>query len=286
MSRTSHAFGAASQLSFYNGTRAAGPSGLAHSSMGTVWTQPGMSGLYTPKLGTSATFYAYVQDAKWLKGGAPVGQSQRSDGRKPAASALVVLRNDRLWVDRPSLYATYALQDEDGSFAVDTSSLAVSLSGAGLGSAACSTAHLGVIAARHMEACELSVAESVFTGLSSDEAREGSLQLVAASGGTPVVTALPATTLTRPPNWYDSGLRSGGLGSRAGAPATIGTSSFVTLPTHPVYADASFDDPFTALLFLHDERYAAESWTFELKYDASRITYHGFTVSSDFNTPR
>ena len=48
--------------------------------------------------------------------------------------------------------------------------------------------------------------------------------------------------------------------------ALSGYSSFVTLPTHDVYALNSNTDDFEAIIFVNNNAHVTNAWTFELKY--------------------
>ena len=175
--------------------------GLQYASTGTLWSQDDMSGFYTPLKNTGATLFAFVQDSKWVKGNTNVKKTQTYQSKKPAVNVLAVLRTDRIWVDRPSVMVTYTLQDEDGKFGVDKSSLSVTLEAEhiGFGSTSCSTSYTDRTMYRHMGTCQHQVPTLVFTTISEDFTEDVVLSVVSQSGATPLQTNLANVQVIRRP---------------------------------------------------------------------------------------
>ena len=291
VSRISYPFGNQNQLTFAQQKASSSPTDgskyvINYASIGTVWTQEDMSALYNPPKNSQATLTAFIQDSTWKK--SQMTRSQTYSFKKPATYIQAIQRTDRVWIDRPNILTSYTLQDEDGSFYVEKmNGLSVVLGGTGLGSTHCYTTDIHSTGHRHLGTCQLSVSSVVFTSLTQDETRDMTITLTGKSGADPIVKPLPSVVVTKPPNWYHSNFRSDSLGIRPNAPINIATSSFLTLPTHAVYADSSSLDTFKAIVFINNNVHPGFAWTFQLKYDQNRITHQDddISVSSDFAYP-
>ena len=211
---------------------------------------------------------------------------QVSDLTKRPTALLAVLRTTRVWVDRPTLYTTYTLHDEDGSFRVDTSgSFGVTLTTASSGGS-CSHSTLASQVYRHLAYCTDSVASTAFTSLTAETNYAVAMAVTPGDGSTNLHADLGNVVLTPPPSWWDATLRTTTTGARSSAPAHIASPAFVTLPTHPVYASASgVTDHFEAIVFANKDTYEVESWTIEVVYDPAKLTFISYELSTDYSSP-
>jgi hypothetical protein len=285
-----YSYNANKQFAFASTPPVLSPLGSGNTSTGTILAQDALFGLYRPSYGQRATLRTFVEGTLWTKDGTQVKQRQSSYGQKRTSSVLAHLRNTRVWIDSPELHSIYTLHDEDGSFKVDTSGrfdvslTATSLQGA-TNAGLCSTFGLGSSSSsrRHLSHCSLSLAATDFDNLLEDESMAVAMTVTPGGNSAPINKALGEVVLTKPPSWFDPSLRSRDDGQRTAVPGFVTTSTFLTLPTHPVYATGTAaDDEFEAILFANDDLYAVHGFTIELQYDESKLIYVGHEQSGDF----
>lgn len=249
---------------------------------GTLFTEPSIGGLFVPQKSTEAELYAYVQNYRWLKGGAYVSQVQTSTLRKRPAVLDATLRTPRVWVDRPTLYTVYNLRDEDGSFFIDRSQGFMSVLIIDNDTSTCSSSQQN----RHLDYCSWSVPSARFAGLNVETTVAVDMRVTPGDGSANLETSLGNVRLTPPPKWWDADLRAATTGTRGSAPANVTAPCFVTLPTYPVYATAAgVSDTFEAIVFANQDEHPVDSWTIQVSYDAAKLTYVSFSASSDYAAP-
>ena len=190
------------QLAFANASTVLSAMGSGHASTGTLLSISSMTGIYSPTRQTSATLYAHVMNFRWTKDTTPsyVSVQQTSTVTKPATTVFAKLRTLQVYAERPSVYVTYTLHDEDGSFYTSTPHQAVVTVDGVSGSGTCSTQHLASIARRHADSCLLTLASSDFG--SSDSVRSVTITVTPTSGATPISVHTGDLTLKASPNWY------------------------------------------------------------------------------------
>ena len=158
-----------------------------------------MTGIYSPTPDTSATLYANVMDFRWTKDNTSyISAKQVSKATKPATAVFATLRTLLVYVERPRVYVSYTLHDEDGSFYTDTPQEAL-ISVAGVSrSGNCGTTRLAKIAKRHVDSCLLILEGSDFSSV--DIERSVTVTVTPTSGAAISVHA-GNVTLKASPNW-------------------------------------------------------------------------------------
>tara|TARA_B100001059_G_scaffold35906_1_gene29036 strand:- start:874 stop:6555 length:5682 start_codon:yes stop_codon:yes gene_type:complete len=234
--------------------------------------------MFSP-VATSATLHAYVHGFEWPG----VSATQTSNPKNAVTNVFAVARTGRIYVDRPTLMVAYTAHDIDGSFDIDKSTLGVKLS-IGTLNQGCATTNVGVVSARHFDVCSLSVGESEFSS-STDRTLTSQVTVTPSSTDNDIVKGVGDIVLAKKPDWWDTSLRTTTVGLRTVSSFSTTKSSFMTLPTHPVYAYAGSNDAFDAIVFVNDDNYVTNSFTFELAYDNTKVEYVSYTISSDFMPP-
>ena len=223
-----------------------------YESTGTFVTHEHMSGIHVATYNTSATLHAFVEGFPWQKGGRSLTQVQTSAQIKPAANVFAVVRTQRVYIDRRTIFLAYSAHDEDGSFRVAQDvgfsvafnlmdpSTPGTLHTAGL----CNhtAGRLVNVSHRYTDYCEITPDESAFLALSSNTPHDTQFSLLPHTGATPLMRPTASVTLSQPPAWYAGELRMDDKGLRSAAPAGTTTGVFYTLPTHPLYASNNIDD--------------------------------------------
>jgi hypothetical protein len=249
-----------------------------------------MAGVKVATYGSSAEVYTYVEDFRWRKNGAFVAAVQTSTQSKPATKLFAILRTDRVYIDRNTIYLVYSAHDEEGSFRISQDNgFAVSFEMLQSGSSDvhssgwCNSSSLIESSARYVDYCGLNVSDSSFLALTGDAQHSTQLSLLPYTGATALVRTTSMVTLTKPPSWFRAELRNTSTGLRhGGAPSGTTTGVFFTLPTHPVYAGNDADDQFDVIIFANDDSYAVYAWTLELQYDQTKVRFVSYEQSNDF----
>ena len=135
--------------------------------------------------------------------------------------------------------------------------------------------------------CKVSVPSSSFGASEKDEAVSLTV------GGVSAAFLNDATvTLSAPPNWYSGELRSPSSGPRSASVPHLSEPLFVTMPTHPLYANEDFDVLVFANTALSNTNHncagvVCELYQFDIRmtYDASVLSYRGESTSSYYAVP-
>jgi len=159
-----------------------------------------MTGIYSPTPDTSATLYANVMNYRWTKDTTSyISAQQTSTATKPATAVFATLRTLLVYAERPRVYVSYTLHDEDGSFYTDTPQEAL-ISVAGVSrSGNCGTTRLAKIAKRHVDSCLLILEGSDFSSV--DIERSVTVTVTPTSGAAPISVHAGNVTLKASPNW-------------------------------------------------------------------------------------
>ena len=279
---------------------------LLYNMTSTIYSK-NFGSLYNPVRSSnpSWTLGAYIGDWRWRKCatgscGSYIQQSQslNTASLNPPLLTTIesVLRVPKVYVDRRQLYVAYTMRDQYGSPKFARGDLSVGLSidtvvagSPQITSTNCPLSSIGNNAgSRWVSYCSASALESAFSTsdasavLKLSLSHSGQTNMDHSVGGSFAATD-NVLTLAATPFWWHSNMRSETTSMTAWP--IVNTPSydiFMTAPTHPVYAQETFEVQFYNYASYSSQK--VNAFTFSINYDHTVVDYVQLTQNTHFNS--